>query len=975
MAGCSDYPTAQGAKDFAINSKVQSEVATSTALLTPSTATDGHQKKTLFAYNNEFSSSLAIRESEFDIAISAIDGVNLGTYSENKTFTAYNQYVTFTRSGVVERWSIRPSIPLGYTIDSATTPDPINDSSHLYPSYEVTDESVDLKDKNRQAASAGGYGSQQIEGNLAQLIGQSAVGVKFIYFDDGAKKTYWSSISELTGTMTGFAVNSQYKYASLTTSTGNYELFNIDADYYKSSASQIGLVFSGVWHPNLLIPSGSYTAKLGYWVESKGIFYSTSSDAEFTTGATFAADDALNLWISNDVLTSVVGVRVFDNVEEMKLSNLSLGQLVRTNGFYEVGDGGGSNYIAVKDPTFPVDGLGITYFSSGQIFVELLDKEKVSTRQIGCLGNSTLFDGGFTYKGVHYPHKQWTDTVDETHRIQFIVDNFSTVIIDYGNYYLLSNVNITKPNLTIKGLNKKTCLLINSALTVSHTANNVLLSSFGFQGWLKDMVIPLPISTDDSAKTDPTKWYYQDGKLAGFSVTAISILAVPDGVNPNGITIEDCYFEGRWSGCEGAAGLGLWSNIKFINNETYNIYYHGMASRSCSDCLVEGNTFSRHWIGMPYDCSTGSSSGQLMNNVGHDLPTFFKAESGAGNPNGMFQADGNNFHSWSGNDFNYYAQYIFRLSGEHGMVTNNTFNWYIDRTLATCQLNAQHMKVSDNKFNFKYAGRAGSIIQCKPYTSAGFSNMSLEVSDNLINSDSEMGDFILLAGGSYNMEYLNVTDNVFKGTGTYADFIKFDGTDSDVLYSLRVVGNSYTGDTFVGSGDGVTVGHILLDSNEFTSRTGGSFFLMSGMNITESIHVINNVQRIKAGFTPDLNNRVNFIRGRGIDADGSVMYVCNNVVEFSEDILYLLDTSTESSGKVPHTLVYTGNVFTGVGTNTNNTQVYIPKVPRVISANNSFISAYTTTTTIFEHLPSPTTYEVSYQEPAHIGGYLKVQPD
>jgi|GEM_PF-3141184 len=103
---------------------------------------DADADASLTARESIWDNSLAQKESEFDIAISGIDGVDIGLYSTNPTYTAYNQYTTYDRAGTIERWYLKQSVPLGYIVDSVAYPDPQSDSANLYPSDQVTEQYV-----------------------------------------------------------------------------------------------------------------------------------------------------------------------------------------------------------------------------------------------------------------------------------------------------------------------------------------------------------------------------------------------------------------------------------------------------------------------------------------------------------------------------------------------------------------------------------------------------------------------------------------------------------------------------------------------------------------------------------------------------------------------------------------------------------------------------------------------------------------
>lgn len=89
-----------------------------------------------------FPAIIATGEQDFRTAISGISPSFLATYNSNPTITAYNQFVTYVRGAVTERYYLRSTINTPYTINSTVTPDPLNDNN-LRPSDEVSEQFVE----------------------------------------------------------------------------------------------------------------------------------------------------------------------------------------------------------------------------------------------------------------------------------------------------------------------------------------------------------------------------------------------------------------------------------------------------------------------------------------------------------------------------------------------------------------------------------------------------------------------------------------------------------------------------------------------------------------------------------------------------------------------------------------------------------------------------------------------------------------
>ena len=87
----------------------------------------GYQIRSLAGVTSEANAVILDITTRGNAAIGSVGGVNKGTYQSNQTITEYNQFVTYTRVDVNELYKPKETTVLPYTINSTTTPDPVND--------------------------------------------------------------------------------------------------------------------------------------------------------------------------------------------------------------------------------------------------------------------------------------------------------------------------------------------------------------------------------------------------------------------------------------------------------------------------------------------------------------------------------------------------------------------------------------------------------------------------------------------------------------------------------------------------------------------------------------------------------------------------------------------------------------------------------------------------------------------------------
>jgi len=121
MSQCDNIPTLKQLQDVATNSDVLNESVTSDQDLTPTTATDGEQKKTLTYF-----------ERQYNEAIQAAGGVPLGAWSAGIPINTYNEYLVY--NGIPYKPAASTTLP--YTTQGSD-PTVAPDAGNVVPFAEV----------------------------------------------------------------------------------------------------------------------------------------------------------------------------------------------------------------------------------------------------------------------------------------------------------------------------------------------------------------------------------------------------------------------------------------------------------------------------------------------------------------------------------------------------------------------------------------------------------------------------------------------------------------------------------------------------------------------------------------------------------------------------------------------------------------------------------------------------------------------
>lgn len=132
-----------------------------------------------------------------------------------------------------------------------------------------------------------------------------------------------------------------------------------------------------------------------------------------------------------------VNIRTFANVEEMKqVSNLKAGALVKTQGFYQSGDGGGADYVIVNDiGEDEADEASIIALQKG-LYAKLLVQDCVNVKQFGAKGDKATDDTEALQKAINFCKNS---------------NNSSVLLLPEGNYKTTDTLNIYLDKFILKG--------------------------------------------------------------------------------------------------------------------------------------------------------------------------------------------------------------------------------------------------------------------------------------------------------------------------------------------------------------------------------------------------------------------------------------------------------------------------------------------------------------------------------------------
>lgn len=259
-----------------------------------------------------------------------------------------------------------------------------------------------------------------------------------------------------------------------------------------------------------------------------------------------SADEAQEYAQNANANAKSINIRTFPNVESMKqANNLKIGGLIKTQGFYQLNDGGGADYVIV-DEVGEVDEASVITLQKG-LYAKLLIADYVNVKWFGAYGD-----------GTH----------DDTEAIQkcadFTAKNVILIVFPYGSYLTSKQINLSKGariegcRSFIKGdLGNKTDFILNFSGDVS-------------SGYIRNLRV----------------WAVNDNALACINLAGIG----------GNFTIQDCQTAFGKYGVYGDSGESSLNFLRIINLTCTQHMSDGMHlgtqnATSCpitiQDCLIQ----------------------------------------------------------------------------------------------------------------------------------------------------------------------------------------------------------------------------------------------------------------------------------------------------------------------------------------------------------------------------------------------------
>lgn len=139
--------------------------------------------------------------------------------------------------------------------------------------------------------------------------------------------------------------------------------------------------------------------------------------------AAASADEAQEYAQNANANAKSINIRTFADVESMKQAdNLKVGCLIKTQGFYQLNDGGGADYVTVDDiGEDEVDEAIIITLKNG-LYAKLLVKDYINVKWLGAKGDGETND----YIAI-----------------QKAIDNYSYIVLPAGHYRVNQDINLT----------------------------------------------------------------------------------------------------------------------------------------------------------------------------------------------------------------------------------------------------------------------------------------------------------------------------------------------------------------------------------------------------------------------------------------------------------------------------------------------------------------------------------------------------
>lgn len=559
------------------------------------------------------------------------------------------------------------------------------------------------------------------------------------------------------------------------------------------------------------------------------------------------------------VIPNTLDVAVFENVAQMKLADLLVGQVVKTRGYTTTNDGGGALYT-ISDPQ-SVDGFGDHIISNGNSAI--IDKSLfVTAKQYGAIAD---------------------DSTDNTSAVSALLAVNATVVFTEG-IYQINPIEITSNNnLRVFGPGMLKVIAGNDCHAVRfNSCDNLII---------------------DGLQVDGNKDNTNDNQTTGRGCL--------DVIDSSDTTIVNCYLY---------QVKGFSSRLNNIDGFTYSNNGHRDFTRNavqisgnCVDYVVSDNWFksqvldiedAAHVITAEATAPDSSRRGlitdntiyancagiQLTNEIYDTVVSNNKITASATN-NGI-KLDGSRTGIvvesntvFAGSLYGFFDvatdPYIFR-----GNIIYNQVTFGARIRTASAEISDNTFYGSPQSINVDVNDVIVSNNKCFDYTSRGISagdsalRSGIIVVGNLVNTRSAGGDFGIYVRSANCV----VTDNTCLNNDQYPVTIidsVVDGVFGPNTFRGNTLGDVYRGNDIGSQIDNTFNDAIFLLSNldqqqNLTHRSGNWYIFDDAVDIADSSHPLNTKFKVTGRSVYDrTNDRVMIAQGTSstdawVSCDGSV---------------------------------------------------------------------------------------------------------
>lgn len=149
-------------------------------------------------------------------------------------------------------------------------------------------------------------------------------------------------------------------------------------------------------------------------------------------------------------------IRTYDTVALMQADlKLSVGQHVKTRGYYEINDGGNSEYIIVNDNSLSIDNGSVINLNNGLIAKLIVSNNMVNVKQFGAKGDNETNDTNSIQNTVNYAKlNKYTLFIPKgTYLVSNILINGTLIVKGEGTNTVIKSIDNNESDSIIKLLN------------------------------------------------------------------------------------------------------------------------------------------------------------------------------------------------------------------------------------------------------------------------------------------------------------------------------------------------------------------------------------------------------------------------------------------------------------------------------------------------------------------------------------------